>query len=116
MIFGWVCGTAKSGWFNWAIKKPNRIAYEDRFIATHARGFMSGIQEAGRCRRGAGRTFRSAHGLEFCCAAAQARRRYSSNAHSPLLPVWRVTTRSRLGTKAMYWPPEPGLAGPEAPF
>ena len=41
--------------------------------------------------------------------AAQARRRYSSKAQSPLLPVWRVTTRSRLGTKAMNWPPGAGL-------
>ena len=28
---------------------------------------------------------------------------------SPLLQVSRVTTRSRLGTKAISWPPEPGL-------
>src|SRR5437867_700871 len=46
----------------------------------------------------------------LCSTAAQARRKYSSNCHSPLLPVWRVTTRSKLGTKEMYCPPEPGLA------
>src|SRR2546425_609438 len=34
----------------------------------------------------------------------------SSFHYPPLLPVWRVTTRSKLGTKAMYCPPEPGLA------
>src|SRR6266498_4833084 len=48
--------------------------------------------------------------LDGCSTTAHARRKYSSNGHSPLLPVWRVTTKSRLGTKAMYCPPEPGLA------
>jgi hypothetical protein len=33
--------------------------------------------------------------------AAQAWRKYSSNCHSPLLPVCLVTTRSRLGTNAI---------------
>ncbi len=45
----------------------------------------------------------------FCITAAHARRKYSSYSQEPLLPVCRVTTRSRLGTKAMSWPPEPGL-------
>jgi len=45
----------------------------------------------------------------FRTTAAQARRKYSSYSQEPLLPVCRVTTRSRLGTKAMSWPPEPGL-------
>lgn len=41
--------------------------------------------------------------------AAQARRRYSAYCHRPLAPVCRVTTRSRLGTNAINWPPDPGL-------
>jgi len=41
--------------------------------------------------------------------AAQARRKYSAYSHAPLPPVWRVTTRSRLGTSAISCPPEPGL-------
>lgn len=47
--------------------------------------------------------------LALCITAAHARRKYSSYSQEPLLPVCRVTTRSRLGTKAMSWPPEPGL-------
>ena len=54
-------------------------------------------------------TKQEASASQYCATAAQARRRYSSNGHSPLLPVWRVTTRSRLGTNAINWPPEPGL-------
>ncbi len=47
--------------------------------------------------------------LALCITAAHARRKYSSYSQEPLLPVCRVRTRSRLGTKAMSWPPEPGL-------
>src|SRR4051794_27506268 len=42
----------------------------------------------------------------FVSAAATAWRTYPSKSYSPLLPVCRVMTRSRLGTNEINWPPE----------